>query len=138
MYYQLTIQFGTDEIENAKKVLELASELDVKHTEVEAPETFAWEQEQKEKPEVIREPETKEEPVGDLWVPQETASAEDVPKPEPEKPKIMIEDLQKAGVDFAKEKGVSVLKALLTQMGVSKICDIPEEKYQEAWEALHA
>ena len=51
---------------------------------------------------------------------------------------ITLEELQKAGVAFAKEKGVSVLKVFLTQMGASKICDIPKEKYQEAWEALHA
>ena len=61
------------------------------------------------------------------------------PEPEPVKVReITLEELQKAGVAFAKEKGVSVLKVFLTQMGASKICDIPKEKYQEAWEALHA
>ena len=59
------------------------------------------------------------------------------PTAEPEK-EITLEELQKAGVAFAKEKGVSVLKVFLTQMGASKICDIPKEKYQEAWETLHA
>ena len=59
------------------------------------------------------------------------------PKPDPTAEPITLEDLQKAGVTFAKEKGVAVLKVLLTQMGASKICEIPKEKYQEAWEALH-
>ena len=49
-----------------------------------------------------------------------------------------MKDLQSAGVAFAKEKGMAVLKVFLTQMGASKISDIPKEKYQEAWEALHA
>ena len=49
MYYQLTLQFGTDEIEDAKKVLELAKELDLKRAGLEEklpePETFPWEEE---------------------------------------------------------------------------------------------
>ena len=149
MYYQLTLQFATSEIDDAKKVLELAKELDLKHAGSEKklpePETFPWEEELAPK----QKAPTKETPQAEAtiprakdWVPM------DEPTPEPEKPtpepdqapakEITLEELQKAGVAFAKEKGVAVLKVFLTQMGASKICDIPKEKYQEAWEALHA
>ncbi len=143
MYYQLTLQFATSEIDDAKKVLELAKELDLKRAGLEEklpePETFPWEEEAPK-----QEAPKQEEPTiprAKDWVPM------DEPAPEPVKPtpdpaalakEITLEDLQKAGVAFAKEKGVSVLKVFLTQMGASKICDIPKEKYQEAWEALHA
>lgn len=138
MYYQLTMQFRTDEIEDAKKVLELAKELDLKHAGSEKklpePETFPWEEEAptKEAPQQAEAtiPRAKD------WVPMEEPAPEPV-KPTPAK-EITLEELQKAGVAFAKEKGVAVLKVLLTQMGASKICEIPREKYQEAWEALHA
>ena len=146
MYYQLTLQFATSEIDDAKKVLELAKELDLKRAGLEEklpePETFPWEEETPTK-----EAPKQEEPTiprAKDWVPMDEHAPEPVkptPKPdptaEPEK-EITLEDLQKAGVAFAKEKGVSVLKVFLTQMGASKICDIPKEKYQEAWEALHA
>lgn len=140
MYYQLTMQFGTDEIEDAKRVLELAKELDLKHAGSEKklpePETFPWEEEapkqemsQQEEPTIPRAKD---------WVPMEEPAPEPVKTtPEPAK-EITLEELQKAGVAFAKEKGVAVLKTFLTQIGASKICDIPKEKYQEAWEALHA
>ena len=142
MYYQLTLQFATSEIEDAKKVLELAKELDLKHAESEKklpePEAFPWEEEapKKEMPQ-------QEEPTiprAKDWMPMEEPAPEPAkPEPEPVKVReITLEELQKAGVAFAKEKGVAVLKAFLTQMGASKICDIPKEKYQEAWEALHA
>lgn len=142
MYYQLTLQFATSEIEDAKKVLELAKELDLKRAGLEEklpePEDFPWEEDAP----------TKETPQAEAtiprakdWVPMEEPTPESVkptPKPDPTAEPITLEDLQKAGVAFAKEKGVAVLKVFLTQMGASKICDIPKEKYQEAWEALHA
>ncbi len=142
MYYQLTLQFATSEIEDAKKVLELAKELDLKRAGLEEklpePEDFPWEEDAP----------TKETPQAEAtiprakdWVPMEEPTPEPVkptPKPDPTAEPITLEDLQKAGVAFAKEKGVAVLKVFLTQMGASKICDIPKEKYQEAWEALHA
>ena len=138
MYYQLTMQFGTDEIEDAKKVLELAKELDLKHAGSEKklpePETFPWEEEAPKQTEATI-------PRAKDWVPMEEPAPEPVkptPKPDPTAEPITLEDLQKAGVAFAKEKGVAVLRVLLTQMGASKICEIPKEKYQEAWEALHA
>ena len=144
MYYQLTMQFGTDEIEDAKKVLELAKELDLKHAGSEKklpePETFPWEEEAP-KQEAPTHKETESEtklPMAKDWTTQDEPIYETAkPTPEPAK-EITLEELQKAGVDFAKEKGVAVLKVLLTQMGASKICEIPKEKYQEAWEALHA
>lgn len=144
MYYQLTLQFATSEIDDAKKVLELAKELDLKRAGLEEklpePEAFPWEEEapKKEMPQ-------QEEPTiprAKDWMPMEEP-AKPAPKPTPEPveapaKEITLEELQKAGVAFAKEKGVAVLKAFLTQIGASKICDIPKEKYQEAWEALHA
>ncbi len=149
MYYQLTLQFATSEIEDAKKVLELAKELDLKRAGLEEklpePETFPWEEELAPK----QKAPTKETPQAEAtiprakdWVPMDELAPEPVkPAPEPDQApakEITLEELQKAGVAFAKEKGVSVLKVFLTQMGASKICDIPKEKYQEAWEALHA
>ena len=144
MYYQLTLQFATSEIDDAKKVLELAKELDLKRAGLEEklpePETFPWEEEEAPKQGAPKQEEPTIPRAKD-WVPM------DEPAPEPVKPtpdpaalakEITLEELQKAGVAFAKEKGVSVLKVFLTQMGASKICDIPKEKYQEAWEALHA
>lgn len=143
MYYQLTLQFATSEIEDAKRVLDLAKELDLKRAGLEEklpePETFPWEEEAPKQGAPKQEEPTI--PRAKDWVPM------DEPAPEPVKPtpdpaalakEITLEDLQKAGVAFAKEKGVSVLKVFLTQMGASKICDIPKEKYKEAWEALHA
>lgn len=150
MYYQLTLQFATSEIDDAKKVLELAKELDLKRAGLEEklpePETFPWEEDAptKETPQQA-EPTI---PRAKDWVPmgeptpepvKPTPKPDQAPKPTPEPAKeITLKDLQKAGVDFAKEKGMSVLKVFLTQMGASKISDIPKEKYQEAWEALHA
>ena len=147
MYYQLTLQFATSEIEDAKKVLELAKELDLKRAGLEEklpePETFPWEEETptKEAPtHKEKENETKI-PMSKDWTTQDEPVSETVkptPEPDPTAEPITLEDLQKAGVAFAKEKGVAVLKVFLTQMGASKICDIPKEKYEEAWEALHA
>ena len=147
MYYQLTLQFGTDEIDDAKKVLELAKELDLKRAGLEEklpePETFPWEEEApKQKAPKQEEPTI---PRAKDWVPMDEPTPEPVkPTPKPDQApaapakEITLEELQRAGVAFAKEKGVAVLKVFLTQMGANKICDIPKEKYQEAWEALHA
>lgn len=150
MYYQLTLQFATSEIDDAKKVLELAKELDLKRAGLEEklpePETFPWEEEAPKQAAPKQEEPTI--PRAKDWVPMDEHAPEPVKPtpepaqaqaPEPEKVReLTLEDLQKAGVAFAKEKGVAVLKVFLTQMGASKICDIPKEKYQEAWEALHA
>lgn len=151
MYYQLTMQFGTDEIEDAKKVLELAKELDLKRAGLEEklPKTFPWEEETKSHKNKTNEPSI---PLAKDWVAQEEPVYETAKStPEPVKPtpkpdqapaapakEITLEELQKAGVAFAKEKGVAVLKVFLAQIGASKIGEIPKEKYQEAWEALHA
>lgn len=149
MYYQLTLQFATSEIDDAKKVLELAKELDLKRAGLEEklpePEIFPWEEETKSHKNDVNEPScplakdwtTQEEPIHETAKP--TPAPAQAQAPEPEKVReLTLEDLQKAGVAFAKEKGVAVLKVFLTQMGASKICDIPKEKYPEAWEALHA
>lgn len=51
MYYQLTMQFSLEEIDKAKKILDLAKELDVKRMDslgpLPEPETFAWEENKK-------------------------------------------------------------------------------------------
>lgn len=152
MYYQLTLQFATSEIEDAKKVLELAKELDLKRAGIEEklpePETFPREEEAPKQKAPTKEAPTHKEkenetkiPMAKDWTTQDEPIHETVkPTPDPTAlaKEITLEELQKAGVAFAKEKGVSVLKVFLTQMGASKICDIPKEKYQEAWEALHA
>ena len=152
MYYQLTLQFATSEIDDAKKVLELAKELDLKRAGLEEklpePETFPWEEEAPTKETPTRKEKENETkiPMAKDWTTQDEPIHETVkPTPEPAQAQapekvreITLEDLQKAGVAFAKEKGVAVLKVFLTQMGASKICDIPKEKYPEAWEALHA
>lgn len=151
MYYQLTLQFATSEIDDAKKVLELAKELDLKRAGLEEklpePETFPWEEEAPTKETSTRKEKENETkiPMAKDWTTQDEPIHETVkPTPEPDQApaapakEITLEDLQKAGVAFAKEKGAAVLKVLLTQMGASKICEIPKEKYQEAWEALHA
>lgn len=152
MYYQLTLQFATSEIDDAKKVLELAKELDLKRAGLEEklpePETFPWEEEAPKQEAPTKETPTHKEKENETkilmakdWTTQDEPIHETVkPTPDPTAlaKEITLEELQKAGVAFAKEKGVSVLKVFLTQMGASKICDIPKEKYQEAWEALHA
>lgn len=152
MYYQLTLQFATSEIDDAKKVLKLAKELDLKRAGLEEklpePETFPWEEEAPKQEAPTKETPTHKEkenetkiPMAKDWTTQDEPIHETVkPTPDPTAlaKEITLEELQKAGVAFAKEKGVSVLKVFLTQMGASKICDIPKEKYQEAWEALHA
>lgn len=153
MYYQLTLQFATSEIDDAKKVLELAKELDLKRAGLEEklpePETFPWEEEAptKEAPNRKEKENETKVPMAKDWTTQDepihetvksTPEPDQAPKPAAPAKEITLEDLQKAGVAFAKEKGVAVLKVFLTQMGASKICDIPKEKYEEAWEALHA
>lgn len=156
MYYQLTLQFATSEIDDAKKVLELAKELDLKRAGLEEklpePETFPWEEETPKQEAPTKEAPTHKEkenetkiPMAKDWTTQDEPIHETVkPVPEPDQApaapakEITLKELQKAGVDFAKEKGMAVLKVFLTQMGASKISDIPKEKYQEAWEALHA
>ncbi len=144
MNYQLTLQFATSEIDDAKKVLELAKELDLKRAGLEEklpePETIPWEEDAPTKETPTRKEKENETkiPMAKDWTTQDEPIHETVkPTPEPEK-EITLEELQKAGVDFAKEKGVAVLKVFLAQIGASKIGEIPKEKYQEAWEALHA
>jgi hypothetical protein len=152
MYYQLTLQFATSEIDDAKKVLELAKELDLKRAGLEEklpePETFPWEENAPTKEAPTKETPTHKEkenetkiPMAKDWTTQDEPIHETVkPTPDPTAlaKEITLKELQKAGVAFAKEKGMAVLKVFLTQMGASKISDIPKEKYQEAWEALHA
>lgn len=147
MYYQLTLQFATSEIDDAKKVLELAKELDLKRAGLEEklpePETFPWEEEAPTKEAPTRKEKENETkiPMAKDWTTQDEPIHETVkPTPDPTATakEITLGELQKAGVDFAKEKGMAVFKVFLAQIGASRISEIPKEKYQEAWEALHA
>lgn len=152
MYYQLTLQFATSEIDDAKKVLELAKELDLKRAGLEEklpePETFPWEEEAPKQEAPTKEAPTHKEKENETkilmakdWTTQEESIHETVkPTPDPAAlaKEITLKDLQNAGVAFAKEKGMAVLKVFLTQMGASKISDIPKDRYLEAWEALNA
>ena len=151
MYYQLTLQFATSEIDDVKKVLELAKELDLKRAGLEEklpePETFPWEEEAPTKEAPTRKEKENETkiPMAKDWTTQDKPIHETVKStPEPDQApaapakEITLAELQKAGVDFAKKKGMAVFKVFLAQIGASRISGIPKEKYQEAWEALHA
>lgn len=141
MYYQLSINFATSEIENAKKILEFAKQLDIEHAGLQeplpSPETFPWEEEAK--PEQ-KHPDTEVGEAG--WTPQEEIQikpreeAKPEPAPEPEEKVITLEMLQQAGANFIKKKGAATFKVLLSQVGATKVSNIPEEKYAEAWEAM--
>lgn len=120
MFYQLTMQFSTAELENAKKILDLAKDLDIEHANAMDPirteETFAWEQEEKKAEEIQK---TTEE------VKEET-------------PEFTFEELRGACKDYALKHGKEALKALFEQMGARKLIDVPEERHTELWSALNA
>ena len=73
MYYQLTMQFNLEEIDMAKKILDLAKELDVKKMDslgpLPEPETFAWE-ENKKAPSQKNKTTENEIPLAKNWMPQ--------------------------------------------------------------------
>lgn len=115
MYYQLTLQFATSEIEDAKKVLELAKELDLKRAGLEEklpePETFPWEEDaptRKEKENETKIPmakdwTTQDEPIHETAKPT-PEPVKPTPKPDPTAEPITLEDLQKAGAPLPKKK----------------------------------
>ena len=121
MYYQLTMQFGTDEIEDAKKVLELAKELDLKRAGLEEklpePETFPWEEDAPK-----QEAPKQEEPTiprAKDWMPMEEPTPEPVnPTPKPDqasKPaapakKLRWQSYRKPALTLPKKKAWPYLK----------------------------
>lgn len=143
MYYQLSLQFATSEIDNAKKVLEYAKQLDIELAGLQDldakqghdQETFAWEE---EKPAEQKHPDTDVGEAGQA--PQEEIQLkpreETKPEPAPKERVITLEMLQQAGANFIKKKGAATFKVLLSQIGATKVSNIPEEKYTEAWESM--
>lgn len=143
MYYQLTMQFSLEEIDNAKKILDLAKELDVKRMDTLGPlpetETFAWE-ENKKAPSQKDKTTENEIPLAKDWMPQEEVGMGPV-KPEAEKPQTVehsFEELRGACAEFKQTHGLEKLLAIFAQFGQKKLTDIPKERHQELWEVLHA
>lgn len=143
MYYQLTMQFSLEEIDNAKKILDLAKELDVKRMDSLGPlpetETFAWE-ENKKAPSQKNKTTENEIPLTKDWMPQEKVGMGPV-KPEAEKPQTVehtFEELRGACAEFKQTHGLEKLLAIFAQFGQKKLTDIPKERHQELWEVLHA
>lgn len=143
MYYQLTMQFSLEEIDKAKKILDLAKELDVKRMDslgpLPEPETFAWE-ENKKAPSQKNKITENEIPSAKDWVPQEepvyeTAKAEAV---KPQTVEHSFEELRGACAEFKQTHGLEKLLAIFAQFGQKKLTDIPKERHQELWEVLHA
>lgn len=143
MYYQLTMQFNLEEIDNAKKILDLAKELDVKRMDslgsLPEPETFAWE-ENKKAPSQKNKTTENEIPLAKDWMPQEEVGMGPV-KHEAEKPQTVehsFEELRGACAEFKQTHGLEKLLAIFAQFGQKKLTDIPKERHQELWEVLHA
>lgn len=143
MYYQLTMQFSLEEIDKAKKILDLAKELDVKRMDslgpLPEPETFAWE-ENKKAPSQKNKTTENEIPRAKDWVPQEEPVYETV-KAEAVKPQTVehsFEELRGACAEFKQTHGLEKLLAIFAQFGQKKLTDIPKERHQELWEVLHA
>lgn len=143
MYYQLTMQFNLEEIDKAKKILDLAKELDVKRMDslgpLPEPETFAWE-ENKKAPSQKNKTTENEIPMAKDWTTQEepvyeTAKAEVV---KPQTVEHSFEELRGACAEFKQTHGLEKLLAIFAQFGQKKLTDIPKERHQELWEVLHA
>lgn len=143
MYYRLTMQFSLEEIDNAKKILDLAKDLDVKRMDslgpLPEPEAFAWE-ENKKAPSQKNKTTENEIPLAKDWMPQEEVGMGPV-KPEAEKPQTVehtFEELRGACAEFKQTHGLEKLLAIFAQFGQKKLTDIPKERHQELWEVLHA
>jgi hypothetical protein len=143
MYYQLTMQFNLEEIDKAKKILDLAKELDVKRMDSLGPlpemETFAWEENKKAPSQKNKATENEISSAKD-WVPQEEVGMGPV-KPEAVKPQTVehsFEELRGACAEFKQTHGLEKLLAIFAQFGQKKLTDIPKERHQELWEVLHA
>ena len=140
MYYQLTMQFNLEEIDNAKKILDLAKELDVKRMDslgpLPEPETFAWEENKKAPSQKNKTTENEIPLAKDLTTQEEPVY--ETAKPEAEKPQTVehsFEELRRACAEFKQTHG---LLAIFAQFGQKKLTDIPKDRHQELWEVLHA
>lgn len=54
------------------------------------------------------------------------------------KPEYSFEDVRKACADFQRSHGKDELKALFDQFGAKKLQQVPENRMDELWRALHA
>lgn len=54
------------------------------------------------------------------------------------KPEYSFEDVRKACADFQRSHGKDELKALFDQFGAKKLQQVPEDRMDELWRALHA
>lgn len=143
MYYQLTMQFSLEELDNAKKILDLAKELDVKRMDslgpLPEPETFAWEENKKAPSQNGKTTENEIPLAKDLTTQKETVY--ETAKPEAEKPQTVehsFEELRRACAEFKQTHGLEKLLAIFAQFGQKKLTDIPKDRHQELWEVLHA
>lgn len=73
----------------------------------------------------------------------ETASAEEVAPtketaPDTESPTYTLEEVRKAFGDLSKAKGKDTAKDILSEMGYTKVTEIPADKYPEAMEKIKA
>lgn len=73
----------------------------------------------------------------------ETASAEKVAPtketaPDTESPTYTLEEVRKAFGDLSKAKGKDTAKDILSEMGYTKVTEIPADKYPEAMEKIKA
>ena len=121
MYYQLTIQFAQDELNQAQALLEEAKKLGVnKFNEGLNVENFPWEQEK----EITKAEENVKE------------TEENVKKTET--PEFTFEELRSACKDYSVHHGKEALKALFEQLGAHKLTEVSEDKQAELWTALNA
>lgn len=61
---------------------------------------------------------------------------DEAPKEEPAK-KYTTEEIRAAGADYIKRKGKPAFKVLLTQYGINKLTELPEEKYADFMEDVN-
>lgn len=54
------------------------------------------------------------------------------------KPEYSFEDVRKACADFQRAHGKDALKALFDQFGAKKLQQVPDDRMDELWRALHA
>ena len=67
----------------------------------------------------------------------EAAPAEET-APDTESPTYTLEEVRKAFGDLSKAKGKDTAKGILSEMGYTKVTEIPADKYPEAMEKIKA
>lgn len=68
---------------------------------------------------------------------EETAPAEEAAQ-DTESPTYTLEEVRKAFGDLSKAKGKDTAKDILSEMGYTKVTEIPTDKYPEAMEKIKA